>query len=276
MAIPVRLEKTALKLIDYVYRFPSYPLPDPAAARSCKIISHRGEYDNRQVLENTLDAFDTVTAAGVWGIEFDVRWTRDAEPVVIHDDNMRRLFKSDIDLHRIRLSELHASHAQIPSLETVIGRYGGRAHLMIEIKATRHPEPHIQNQILGTVLAGLQPEKDYHLISLDPAVFGAFDFLPSSALLPIAQLDVAGCSRLARQNNYGGILGHYVLVSDQRIQKHRASGQRVGTGFINSLNCLFREMNRKVEWIFSDRALALQSALEGRLSSAGADHPVKT
>jgi glycerophosphoryl diester phosphodiesterase len=267
MQIPSRLEKTTLKVVDHIYRLRSYPPAEATAVKSCKIISHRGEHDNRRVLENTLEAFDAVMAAGLWGVEFDVRWTGDAHPVVIHDGNTRRLFGSDLDLERNYRSDLAVSYPQIPSLESVIDRYGGRLHLMIEIKTVRHPEPRIQNRILGRLLASLRPGADYHLISLDPDVFRGFDFLPSSALLPIAQLDIVRLSRLARRKKYGGILGHYVLMTDALIEKHRAAGQRVGTGFINSLNCLYRETNRKVDWIFSDRAVALQTAVKSILTS---------
>ena len=38
--------------------------PSQAALRQCKIISHRGENDNRQVLENTLPAFRAARDAG--------------------------------------------------------------------------------------------------------------------------------------------------------------------------------------------------------------------
>jgi glycerophosphoryl diester phosphodiesterase len=34
--------------------------------------------------------------------------------------------------------------------------------------------------------------------------------------------------------------------------------QNLATGYVNSKNCLFRELNRGVEWIFSDNAVALQ------------------
>jgi glycerophosphoryl diester phosphodiesterase len=35
----------------------------------------------------------------------------------------------------------------------------------------------------------------------------------------------------------------------------------LATGYVNSKNCLFRELNRGVEWIFSDNAVELQKVV---------------
>ena len=70
-----------------------WPRKKPLSARLsvCRIISHRGEHDNYNVMENTLAAFDTADRAGVWGIECDVRWTADLEPVICHDPDLTRI-----------------------------------------------------------------------------------------------------------------------------------------------------------------------------------------
>jgi glycerophosphoryl diester phosphodiesterase len=39
---------------------------------------------------------------------------------------------------------------------------------------------------------------------------------------------------------------------------HHRKRQRVGTGYIASPGCLFRELNRGVDWIFSNHAEGLQ------------------
>jgi glycerophosphoryl diester phosphodiesterase len=268
MHIPPWLEKALLKGVDRFYRHRAYSMPGKASMKRCKIISHRGQYDNRRVFENSLAAFDAVMACQIWGIEFDLRWTKDHTPVVFHDSNTRRLFGRDASIHRMRLSDLSISFPAIPPLEKVIQRYGRRVHLMVEIKDIREPGPQIQNQILGRLFSQLRPVADFHLISLDPETFRAFDFLPPAAMLPIAQLTVGRFSRLAQQNNYGGLLGHYALLTQRVIEKHHGLGQRVGTGFVNSASCLFRELNRKVEWIFSDRAVQLQKQIS-RIHNGG-------
>jgi len=84
----------------------------------CKIVSHRGEHDNKTVFENTIAAFDRVKKAGVWGIEFDIRWTKDLRPVVFHDRTLQRVFNSNIELNKVTLAELKEQCNLIPSLRS--------------------------------------------------------------------------------------------------------------------------------------------------------------
>jgi glycerophosphoryl diester phosphodiesterase len=60
----------------------------------------------------------------------------------------------------------------------------------------------------------------------------------------------------------GGIAGHYLLLNDRIKQRHIQAGQKIGTGFIRSRNCLYREMNRGVEWIFSNEAVSMQQIVD--------------
>jgi glycerophosphoryl diester phosphodiesterase len=269
MHIPLWFQTTILSIIDRFYRHRPYPMPDRARLENCKLISHRGEYDNRRVFENTFEAFDAVMAGGVWGIECDLRWTMDHQPVICHDNNLRRLYGSDVAINEMRLSDLLTAFPAIPTLEEAILRFGRRVHLMVEIKAVQEPGPHIQNKVLGELFSRLRPVADYHLISLDPSTLVTFDFLPTSALLPIAQLEIERFSRIVQEKNYGGLLGHYAWLTNQVIERHHGLGQQVGTGFVNSLNCLYRELNREVEWIFSDCAVRLQKDLSKILGKGG-------
>jgi glycerophosphoryl diester phosphodiesterase len=41
------------------------------------------------------------------------------------------------------------------------------------------------------------------------------------------------------------------------IQRHHRQGQKLGTGFIASRYCLYRELDRGVDWIFTNHALKL-------------------
>jgi hypothetical protein len=50
MNIPLWIENAFLRSADALFR--RYPQPHPTAERlaGCRIISHRGEYDNRQII----------------------------------------------------------------------------------------------------------------------------------------------------------------------------------------------------------------------------------
>lgn len=254
-----RFKKLLFSIVDHLCELRSQPIPKKSRLQNCKIISHRGEHDNRSIFENTIEAFDIAKDHGLWGIEFDVRWTRDLKPVVFHDKDTRRLFASRTKICELTWSRLNTHFPQIPSLEEVIQRYGKKLHLMIEIKAEVYPDPVYQRQVLTELFSPLEPFKDFHLISLAPEMFDLINFLPPPSYLPIAELNSRVLSELAIQKNYGGILGHYLLLKDELLDKHQKLGQHTGTGFISSKNCLYRELNRKVEWIFSDKATKIQS-----------------
>ena len=89
-------------------------------------------------------------------------------------------------------------------------------------------------------------------------MFDLITFVAASNLIPIATLNMNQISELALKNDYCGIAGHYLLLDNVKLAKHRNKGQIVGTGYPASTNCLFREINRGVEWIFSNNAGELQ------------------
>ena len=252
-------EKPVLWTVDCIYKILPQKFPDKKRLQDCKIVSHRGEHDNLNVLENTFAAFDQIKDKDIWGIELDIRWTKDLIPVVFHDKDLKRLFQSDIEVSKITWDNLRKKFPLIPSLSEVILRYGGKIHLMVEIKEEVYSDPAYQNSVLQDLFSSLKPEQDYHFISLSYLMFKLIDFVPSTTFLPIAQLNIRQLSEISIQENYGGILGHYLLLTQEYLNKHKMQNQMVGTAYIKSRNSLFRELNRGVEWIFSNNAIEIQS-----------------
>jgi glycerophosphoryl diester phosphodiesterase len=252
------LQDAVMKAIDRVMAGIPQPVPDQIALQNCKIISHRGEHDNISVIENTLPAFDNARANGVWGIEFDIRWTADLVPVIIHDPCGKRLFGNPARVSELSFADLRAQIPQIPSLAELVGEFGGNTHLMLEIKADHYPQLQRQKRILQEQLSTLSPGLDYHFLALDPDLFAKVDFVPRSFCFPVSQLNTSRLSRAALETRCGGLNGHFLLLTDKLKQQHELAGQRVGTGFISSKNCLFRELNRGIEWIFSNDAVKIQ------------------
>ncbi len=245
--------------VDQVCRRWPRPVPPQPLLKSCRLVSHRGEHDNSRCIENTLPAFDASVNAGVWGIEFDVRWTRDRFPVVFHDPDTRRLFKTDAAIGQMALADLKEKFPLIPTLAEVVDRYGGRSHLMMEIKSESYPAPSIQSRRMKRLLQHLVPGTDFHLMGLHPELFGYFGFLPARAFLPIARIRIDRISRMAAAHGWGGIAGHYLLAAKGILARHHGLGQGIGTGFADSRRCLFREVTRGVDWIFSNRAVDMQA-----------------
>ena len=263
-----RLQNLAMALVDQVMAVIPRPLPDEAALRNCKIISHRGEHDNRTVMENTLMAFDNARTVGVWGLECDIRWTSDDVPVICHDASTSRVFGVDIEIASVSFEQLRDALPDVPALEEVVNRFGGNTHLMLELKSFDGDRLERQRTALADVLKVLTPEEDYHFLALDPALFTLADFVAPSALLPVAQTNVRALSEISLQRSYCGLCGHYLLLGTELQHKHEAAGQRVGTGFPRSRNCLYRELGRGIEWIFSNDAVYLQGLLN-ELRAAG-------
>jgi len=268
MPVPSIIQRVFLRLADAVFDRRTCPVPDWGRLQACRIISHRGSYDNRQILENTLAAFDRVAGAGIWGIEMDIRWTRDLVPVIYHDNDLDRLYGRRQSLASLTHAELKKSCPAIPSLTEVVSRYGKKFHLMIEIKQQSWPAPRVQEQRLMEVLQPLDPILDYHLLALNPAVLQHFHRLPPRVRVAIANGWPAFTSRWVRRHHWGGFCGHYLLVGQAMVRHHHRQHQQVGTGYVRSRNCLLRELNRGIDWIFSNHAVALQGMLDSIITNS--------
>ena len=120
MKIIHTLETRIRQFLDEFYARWPQSVPSKARLQQCKIISHRGEYDNRHIFENTIEAFDRAKLIGVWGIEFDLRWTKDLHPVAIHDADLRRVFGSQLKIRQATLAELQAECPLVPSVPEMI------------------------------------------------------------------------------------------------------------------------------------------------------------
>ena len=117
------LQDAATKTVDAAAAITPQAVPEDVALGNCKVIAHRGAHDSTRIIENTLPAFTTASAAGVWGVECDIRWTADLVPVIHHDPTCQRLFGYPSRLASLNYSEIqpgrcrlrtgrtHASHA---------------------------------------------------------------------------------------------------------------------------------------------------------------------
>ncbi len=252
------LQNVALQIADWVVAGIPQAVPTQVALRNCKIIAHRGEHDNISVIENTLSAFEKARANGVWGIECDIRWTADLVPVISHDPCGKRLFGNPIQLSTLSFAEVRAQLPQILSLAELVAKFGGNTHLMLELKAEHILQPTRQKRILQEQLSTLVAGRDYHFLALDPELFGQVDFVSRNFCLPVSELNASRLSKASLELKLGGLTGHFLLLTNKLKQRHARAGQRIGTGFISSKNCLFRELNRGIEWIFSNDAVKIQ------------------
>lgn len=254
------LDPYALALVDTWYRAVPRQRLSPQQLRDVRIISHRGER-SANIAENTFAAFDPL-ADKVWGLECDVRFSRDGVPMVFHDPDLARIYGCNDQLCTLDASDLRSRFPHTPTLAELVSRYAGRLHLMLEFKAEMRLQPEAQLRATREALGTLRPGIDYHLLSLDcPTLDWLGQGFASSALVPIARSNVEQMSTYARRHACAGMAGHYALLGRRRNQAHHALGQWIGVGFPDSINALRFAVQQGASHIFTNQALALQSML---------------
>ena len=111
-----------------------------------KIIGHRGA--RGEAPENTLAGFQYIHDLGIRAVEFDVRQLKDAELVIMHDDNFLRTTSIDKNLYECSSTELEAyNQAYIwmdwdkqitPTLSDALHIMQDFNHLEVEVKAVEN------------------------------------------------------------------------------------------------------------------------------------------
>lgn len=255
------------RITDYIIKSNYYSKPSYEQLKNCRLVAHRGgDFNNKPGhYENTLAVMERSYDAGVWGIEFDVRWTKDLVPVIAHDTNLKRVYGLPHKISKCSFKELRSVCPLIPTLEEVVFFYGKRMHFMIEIKSETYPWLFRQNSILSDILSDLEPYKDYHMLSTEPEFLKYIMFPPQDSFIAVGDVNTICMSNYAYKNNFAGFAGWYALISNERIIKHSQANQKVGTGWITSKQSLYREINRGAYWLFSNDAIKLQRLINEEL-----------
>jgi glycerophosphoryl diester phosphodiesterase len=250
----VLLEKIVDAFFAVVPR--SKPFVDPD--HPVRLIAHRGAHNQAQgVVENTLPAFRLAAQVGCWGIELDVHATADQVLVINHDPTLQRLWGLDLAIADLSFADLRAQVPEIPTLEEIVAEFGGRVHLFIELK-----HPFTSEEELAHTLHGLKAGEDYHLLTLDADIFQNISQFPKHSLLLVASHNnVAAFCDLSMQEQYGGVLGHYLLLTSKLTNQLKAHGQVVGVGFIDSKYSMYRELSKGIHWLFTNNAVAMSREL---------------
>lgn len=248
----------AEQLVDRIFASIPRVKPNALRAQDALIIAHRGAHANNQgIIENTHDAFDLAKELGCWGIEFDVHTTADGVFVVNHDATLKRLWNQDVAIADLSFSELRRLVPDVPSLAEVVAQYSPSLHLFIELKVAVRDE--------CTLLDTLSPcvaVSDYHLLTLDASFFSSLTKCVKQALLLVAvHNNVSAFCDLSIEQQYGGVLGSYLLLTDKQRHRLAVANQHSGVGFVDSKNSLYRELNRKISWIFTNKAVRISEYL---------------
>ncbi len=248
------------KFVDFIFSVLPQRTPSPLLARNVQLVAHRGAH-KYGIKENTLKGFEICIDHQIWGIEFDIRWTKDHEPILLHDINAKHIFhRPDIIPNQLTIFELKKELPEIPTLEEVVQKFGQKIHFMIELKECFSSHS-LQIERLMQVLSPLQPINDYHFLSLHPKELLSFLKTPKEAMIGVSILNTRTISKAVTANSMGGHCGHYLLLNKKMQKKHEAFKQKVGTGYVSSRNSLYREIQRGVEWIFTNNPIEIQNEL---------------
>lgn len=99
--------------------------------------AHRGLHSD-SVAENSMTAFRLAVEKG-YGIELDVRLSKDGELVVFHDDTLTRVANfdglvKDYTVAQLKEMSLSGTADTVPTFREVLELVGGRVPLLVEIK----------------------------------------------------------------------------------------------------------------------------------------------
>lgn len=129
--------------------------------------AHRGLHGPGRA-ENSLAAFEAACRAG-YGVELDVRLSRDGQPVVFHDGTLERLCgdsrrPEELTVGQLKALSLRPTGDSIPTLDEALTCLAGRVPLLVEIKSSRR-----LFRLTGAVCARLQAYPgDYLVQSFHP------------------------------------------------------------------------------------------------------------
>lgn len=100
-------------------------------------VAHRGLHDTEKP-ENSLAAYRAAAEHG-YAIETDIRFTKDKELLILHDDTFERMAGdprkvSECTMSEIKALKLGGTDEPIPTVKEFLETVGGRVPLLIEIK----------------------------------------------------------------------------------------------------------------------------------------------
>ncbi|MCX5122181.1 glycerophosphodiester phosphodiesterase [Streptomyces sp. NBC_00193] len=99
--------------------------------RTLTAVGHRG--DPYRVRENTLPSIRSAFDRGADAVEIDVRMTRDGVPVLLHDEDLQRLWGHDVRLEDVTAPQLkELTDGGIPTLRDAL-MAAGAGRIMVDL-----------------------------------------------------------------------------------------------------------------------------------------------
>lgn len=119
------------------------------------VVGHRGSLEG---VENTLESVKGAADSGADYAEIDILLSSDNVPMVIHDDNLKRLSGENVNVYEMtasQLSKLTLSQdghtGKISTLDEIINYARGKVDLLIELKLHGHEKANIVKQVTKVI-----------------------------------------------------------------------------------------------------------------------------
>ena len=114
-------------------------------------VGHRGA--KAYEIENTLESFRKAIELGANAVELDVRQSKDAQLIISHDDNLKKVFGKDVPINEAVLEELKQLTAnRIATLEEALRFIDSKVEkILVELKEAGY-ERNVLNVIRKTKL----------------------------------------------------------------------------------------------------------------------------
>jgi glycerophosphoryl diester phosphodiesterase len=248
-----------------------------AGRRRPLAVAHRG--DSTACPENTPSAFAAALAAGVDGIELDVRLSRDGVPLVCHDPDLARFGGTTRSLRRMSAAEIrqvdigswkHPRFAdqRVPGLDQVLLQCRS-ATVLIELKATGGPgRSAYHHQLVRTVVAAIDRRRAARRVMI---LCFAGEVLAEVARLAPHLRRVRNCERrpadpvawLAAQPGLHAACFDRRIIDRRLVDTCHARGVRVMAWSANDAGAADRLLDAGVDAILSDRPAWLVRHLGG-------------
>jgi glycerophosphoryl diester phosphodiesterase len=213
------------------------------------IIAHRGASYIEP--ENTLRSFRKALDMGADAIEFDVRFSKDNIPIIIHDDTVDRTTNGKGKVNNMLFSELRKLDAgmgeQIPTLQEALNLIDRKALILIELKERYHEDIILKEVLLRNLLDNVI------FISFHYDVLNRLRNLNNNVKTGYLYYKPSAPINEASQNNAFAILPRYNMISSRIITWAHSKGLKVYAWTVDDPNKAMELVKEGVDGIATNK-----------------------
>lgn len=224
-------------------------------------LAHRGYSDKYP--ENTLLAFKKAKEAGFDGIELDVQLSRDGEPVIIHDEELKRItgepgFVWEYTLEELKKMKVMENSGygvqRIPTLREYFEMiYPSELITNIELKTSWNPYPGIEEKVLS-MMDEMDIREKIWISSFNH--FSAVRFKRLSPNVKCGLLEesrIVGMAEYAQELHMDFLHPVYYTITEQYAQEARARGLEIHAWTVNDAEEAHRLERMCVQAVIGNR-----------------------